>query len=175
LGVVASFARDRHLPRDQGAKRPGATRRGAGAEQTVSDVKGENPPPLVERWLQEQQQWQRTILGYLDSMVKNEEFLVHLGNAMRGSLLAGKPYPGAAPPAKDEPPAPADDRLDQVLFAIHQLQGQVQDLGMTLDEVRKELRALTGGAEPPARRRKTPTTKAAGKTRSSTSGAKGMS
>jgi hypothetical protein len=142
---------------------------------TVSEAKGDNPPPLVERWLQEQQQWQRTILGYLDSMVKNEEFLVHLGNAMRGSLLAGKPYPGAAAAAKDEPPAPADDRLDQLLFAIHQLQGQVQDLGMTLDEVRKELRALTN-TEPPTRRgRKTPSTKAAGKTRSSTSaGAKGL-
>jgi hypothetical protein len=142
----------------------------------VSDVKGDNPPPLVERWLQEQQQWQRTLLGYLDSMVKNEEFLVHLGNAMRGSLLAGKPYPGVTPPpATDEPAAVADDRLDQVLFAIHQLQGQVQDLGMTLDEVRKELRALTS-TEPPARPgRKTTAAKAAGKSRSSPSaGAKGL-
>ena len=146
----------------------------------MSDVKGDNPPPLVERWLQEQQQWQRTILGYLDSMVKNEEFLVHLGNAMRGSLLAGKSYPGVTPPgvapaAKHEPPEPADDRLDQLLFAIHQLQGQVQDLSMTLDEVRKELRALTP-PEPPARRgRKATPAKAAGKTRSSTSaGAKGL-
>ena len=107
----------------------------------MSEAKGDNPPPLVERWLQEQQQWQRTILGNLDSIVKNEEFLVHLGNAMRGSLLAGKPYPGmpaAAPaPAPEENKVPtADDRLDQLLFAILQLQGQVHDLGMTLDELR---------------------------------------
>ena len=135
---------------------------------TVSEAKGDNPPPLVERWLQEQQQWQRTIVGYLDSMVKNEEFLVHLGNAMRGSLLAGKPYPGAVPPVKDEPPAPADDRVDQLLFAIHQLQGQVQDLSMTLDEVRKDLRA-PAAAKPPARQgRKATSAKATRKIRSST-------
>lgn len=142
----------------------------------MSEAKGDNPPPLVERWLQEQQQWQRTILGYLDSMVKNDEFLVHLGNAMRGSLLAGKPYPGAGPtPATEEPQPPADDRLDQLLFAIHQLQGQVQDLSMTLDEVRKDLRALTP-TEPPVRRRsKAAPAKATGKTRSSAqTGAKGL-
>ena len=155
----------------------------------MSEAKGDNPPPLVERWLQEQQQWQRTILEYLDSMVKNEEFLVHLGNAMRGSLLAGKPYPGAAAPAaKEDPPAPADDRLDQLLFAIHQLQGQIQDLSMTLDEVRKDLRALTTARPPVQRGRKAIRAKkavppkkailakkATGKTRSSTqAGAKGL-
>jgi hypothetical protein len=143
----------------------------------VSEAKVDNPQPLVERWLQEQQQWQRTILGYLDSMVKNEEFLVHLGNAMRGSLLAGKPYPGvsAAPAATDEQAPVADDRIDQLLFAIHQLQGQVQDLSMTLDEVRKELRALKT-AEPSGRQgRKATPAKTAGKTRASTAaGAKGL-
>jgi hypothetical protein len=143
---------------------------------TVSEAKGDNPPPLVERWLQEQQQWQRTILGYLDSMVKNEEFLVHLGNAMRGSLLAGKPYPGvAAPAATQDPPASADDRLDQLLFALHQLQGQVQDLSMTLDEVRKDVRALVTPNAPVQRRRKAIPAKATGKPRSSTqAGAKGL-
>jgi hypothetical protein len=142
----------------------------------VSEAKGDNPPPLVERWLQEQQQWQRTILGYLDSMVKNEEFLVHLGNAMRGSLLAGKPYPGvAAPPAaKDDQPAPADDRLDQLIFAIHQLQGQVQDLSMTLDEVRKELRALATTVPAARPGRKATPVKAAAKRRASSAGAKGL-
>ena len=93
-------------------------------------------PTLVERWLQDQQQWQRTLFTYLDSMMKNDEFLVHMGNAMRGSLLAGKPYPTAAPaqaPAED--PATAD-RLDKVLFALHQLQGQMKDVLMTLDEIR---------------------------------------
>jgi len=62
---------------------------------------------------------------------------VHLGNAMRGSLLAGKPYPTTAPaaqPAAQE--APADDRLDRVLFALHQIQGQLTDLRMALDDLR---------------------------------------
>ena len=96
-------------------------------------------PTLVERWLQDQQQWQKTLFTYLDSMMKNDEFLMHMGNAMRGSLLAGKPYPTAPPP----PPAAASaddaamaDRLDKVLFALHQLQGQMQDVLMTLEEMR---------------------------------------
>jgi len=101
-------------------------------------------PTLVERWLQDQQQWQRTLFTYLDSMMKNDEFLVHMGNAMRGSLLAGKPYPTAAPPqAPAEDPATAD-RLDKVLFALHQLQGQMKDVLMTLDEIRG-LRAVASG------------------------------
>ena len=98
-----------------------------------------NPEPtLVERWLQDQQQWQRTLFTYLDSMMKSDEFLVHMGNAMRGSLLAGKPYPSAsaastAPAAED---AATADRLDKVLFALNQLQGQMADVLMTLDELR---------------------------------------
>ena len=56
-------------------------------------------PSLVERWIEDQREWQKTAMSYLDSMVKNDEFLVHLGNAMRGSLLAGKPYPAATPSA----------------------------------------------------------------------------
>ena len=107
-------------------------------------AEGEVPdqePTLVERWLQDQQQWQRTLFTYLDSMMKNDEFLMHMGNAMRGSLLAGKPYPTAAPPpAPDATAAPESavtaDRLDKVLFALHQLQGQVNDVLMTLDEMR---------------------------------------
>ena len=102
------------------------------AEGDVPDT----DPTLVERWLQDQQQWQRTLFTYLDSMMKNDEFLVHMGNAMRGSLLAGKPYPTAAPPqATADDPATAD-RLDKVLFALHQLQGQMKDVLMTLDEMR---------------------------------------
>jgi hypothetical protein len=102
------------------------------AEGDVPDT----DPTLVERWLQDQQQWQRTLFTYLDSMMKNDEFLMHMGNAMRGSLLAGKPYPTAAPPqAPAEDPVTAD-RLDKVLFALHQLQGQMKDVLMTLDEMR---------------------------------------
>ena len=142
----------------------------------MTDAKGDHEPTLVERWLREQQEWQRTLLTYVDSMAKNDEFLVNLGNAMRGSLLAGKPYPGvAAPAATQDAPAPADDRLDHLLFAIHQLQGQVQDLSMTLDEVRKDLRTLITPVAPVPRRRKAPPAKATGKTRSSTqAGAKGL-
>jgi hypothetical protein len=111
------------------------------AEGDVPDT----DPTLVERWLQDQQQWQRTLFTYLDSMMKNDEFLVHMGNAMRGSLLAGKPYPTAAPPqAPADDPATAD-RLDKVLFALHQLQGQMKDVLMTLDEMRAS-RAVAGAA-----------------------------
>jgi hypothetical protein len=111
-------------------------------------------PTLVERWLQDQQQWQRTLFTYLDSMMKNDEFLMHMGNAMRGSLLAGKPYPTATPP-----PVPADDpatadRLDKVLFALHQLQGQVKDILMTLDEMRGGRSPAAHGARKKTRVRK---------------------
>jgi hypothetical protein len=104
----------------------------------ADDKPDNNDPPLIERWLAEQQQWQRTFMTYLDSMVKNDEFLVHLGNAMRGSLLAGKAYPTPQPPAAAAPETSADDKLDQILFALRQLEGQVQDLRMTLDELRAE-------------------------------------
>lgn len=110
----------------------------------MPDVQPDLEPTLVERWLQEQQEWQKTLLAYFDSMVKNDEFLVHLGNAMRGSLLAGKPYPAAG---AGTAAGAADDRLDQVLHALNTLQGQVQDLAMSLDE----LRLRDGGtAAPPA-------------------------
>jgi hypothetical protein len=106
----------------------------------ADDKPNTNPsdPPLIERWLREQQQWQRTFTTYLDSMVKNEDFLVHLGNAMRGSLLAGKAYPTPGAPAAVAPENPADDRLDQILFALRQLEGPVQDLRLTLDELRAD-------------------------------------
>ena len=117
-------------------------------------------PTLVERWLQDQQQWQRTLFTYLDSMMKNDEFLMHMGNAMRGSLLAGKPYPSAAAPqAPAEDPANAD-RLDKVLFALHQLQGQVKDILMTLDDIRGVRRSPSSRGA-----RKRTTQKASGRSR----------
>jgi len=102
------------------------------------DAKAAKDPSLVERWIEDQREWQKTAMAYMDSMVKNDDFLVHLGNAMRGSLLAGKPYPTAstapvAPAAQDAPP---DDRLDRVLFALHEMQGQLNDLRLTLAELR---------------------------------------
>jgi hypothetical protein len=102
----------------------------------LADEKPTTDPPLIERWLAEQQQWQRTLLTYLDSMVKSDEFLVHVGNAMRGSLLAGKAYPTTPAPGASAPETPADDKLDQILFAVRQLEGQIQDLRLTLDELK---------------------------------------
>jgi len=93
-------------------------------------------PTLVERWLQDQQAWQKTAMSYLDSMVKNDDFLVHLGNAMRGSLLAGKPYPGTGPTEEQVQAAgPADDRIDEILHALHQIQGELADLKMTVQDL----------------------------------------
>jgi hypothetical protein len=120
------------------------------------DGKAAKDSSLVERWIEDQREWQKTAMSYLDSMVKNDDFLMHLGNAMRGSLLAGKPYPtagaAAAPAAAQE--APVDDRLDRVLFALHEMHGQLNDLRLTLDELRNE------GKESPAM----PRTKAPRKT-----------
>jgi hypothetical protein len=104
----------------------------------VAEDKPNSDTPLIERWLAEQQQWQKTFLTYMDSMVKNEDFLVHLGNAMRGSLLAGKAYPTPPPPAASAPETPADDKLDQILFALRKLEGQVEDLRLTLDELKAD-------------------------------------
>jgi hypothetical protein len=114
----------------------------------VADEKTNNQGPLLERWLAEQQQWQRTLLTYMDSMVKNEDFLVHLGNAMRGSLLAGKAYPTPPAPTATAPETPADDKLDQILFALRQLEGQVQDLRLTLDELKGEKKPRPKKAAP---------------------------
>ena len=120
-------------------------------------------PSLVERWIEDQREWQKTAMVYLDSMVKNDEFLVHLGNAMRGSLLAGKPYPtAAAPPAPAGPAAqeaPPDDRLDRVLFALHEMQGQLTDLRLTVEELRN------GGKVPKARQKAAPRKKAVPRTK----------
>ena len=102
----------------------------------MADDKTNNDLPLIERWLAEQQQWQRTFLTYMDSMVKNDDFLVHLGNAMRGSLLAGKAYPAPPAPGAAVPETPADDKLDQILFALRQLEGHVQDLRLSVEELR---------------------------------------
>jgi hypothetical protein len=105
---------------------------------------------LVERWLAEQQQWQRTVLTYLDSMAKNDEFLVHLGNAMRGSLLAGKAYPTTPAPGASAPETPADDKLDQILFALRQLDGQVKDLRLSVDELKAMKKPKPGKKTEPA-------------------------
>ena len=131
----------------------------------MPDTNPENEPTIVERWLEDQQQWQRTVLAYLDSMTKNDDFLVNLGNAMRGSLLAGKPYPtsppaaaagaGPVPPAGLEVATVPDERLDKVLFTLHELQGQVADLQMTLDEMGAG-RSRSAASPSPGSRRRSP-------------------
>lgn len=104
-------------------------------------------PTLVERWLADQQAWQKTALTYLDSMVKNDEFLVHLGNAMRGSLLAGKPYPTAPAPGAAEPLTETDERIDEILHALHQIQGELADLRTAVERLEQSTRA-NGPANP---------------------------
>jgi hypothetical protein len=56
----------------------------------------EHPDPTPsQKWAAEQQNWQQLLLSYADASAQDEQFLTHIGNAMRGSLLAGKPYPGS--------------------------------------------------------------------------------
>ena len=86
---------------------------------------------------------------YFDSMVKNEDFLVHLGNAMRGSLLAGKPYPGSE--QKTEPAdeaAASDDRIDEILHTLHRLEGDIADLKMAVDDLLAEGRGQSASGMP---------------------------
>jgi hypothetical protein len=106
----------------------------------VVEEKQKPEPTLVDRWLEEQQQWQKTMLTYLDSLSKNEDFLVHLGNAMRGSLLAGKPYPRAEAAAAAAPETAADDRLDRILHALHLVEGQLTDLKLSVDELKASVK-----------------------------------
>jgi hypothetical protein len=129
----------------------------------MTEDKVEAEPTLVEKWIKDQQDWQRTWTEYFDSMVKNDDFLVHLGNAMRGSLLAGKPYPGTEPVEAEveDPAAPADDRIDEVLHALNRLQGDVADLKMTVEDLDTRLEQLSrlksvAAAPPPAPARPPP-------------------
>ena len=94
---------------------------------------------LAERWYEEQQAWQRTMREYADSMVKDEQFLMHLGNAMRGSLLAGVPYPQAAPAAGGfDAAAPAEggsEALAEILFTLKRIDGRLRDLEASVEDL----------------------------------------
>ena len=103
----------------------------------MPDQKSDNEPTIIERWLEDQQEWQKTAMNYLDSMAQNDDFLVNLGNAMRGSLLAGKPYPTSPPAGTPVDEAPADERLDEVLYALHRVQGQLEDLRVAVAELQQ--------------------------------------
>jgi hypothetical protein len=63
-----------------------------------------------------------------------------LGLPLRRARRLGtaKAYPTPPAPSAAAPETPADDKLDQILFALRQLEGQVQDLRMTLDELKAE-------------------------------------
>ena len=107
----------------------------------MTEEKAESEPTLVDKWIKEQQEWQKTATAYFDSLVKNDDFLVNLGNAMRGSLLAGKPYPGSKAPEQagtTESPIP-DDRIDEILHALHRIQGEISDLRITVAELAARL------------------------------------
>ncbi|OJX65624.1 MAG: hypothetical protein BGO95_01865 [Micrococcales bacterium 73-13] len=94
----------------------------------------EDEKSLAERWFEEQQAWQKTMRDYGDAMVKDEQFLMHLGNAMRGSLLAGVPYPQqAAPGAPGATPEPASDALAEILFALKRIDGRLRDLEASVE------------------------------------------
>jgi hypothetical protein len=117
----------------------------------MSDEKAESEPTLVDKWIKEQQEWQKTATAYFDSLVRNDDFLVNLGNAMRGSLLAGKPYPGSKPQEPGttaESPIP-DDRIDEILHALHRIQGELADLRMTVAELAARLPAAGTKPTPP--------------------------
>lgn len=120
----------------------------------MSDEKAESEPTLVDKWIKEQQEWQKTATAYFDSLVRNDDFLVNLGNAMRGSLLAGKPYPGSKPPepgpgaATADSPIP-DDRIDEILHTLHRIQGEIADLRMAVAELAARLPAPAAKPEAP--------------------------
>ena len=93
----------------------------------------EHPDPTPsQRWAAEQQNWQQLLLSYADASAQDEQFLTHIGNAMRGSLLAGKPYPGSTTD-QDKDRVDATMSNDEVVFALRRLEGQVSDLIRTVD------------------------------------------
>ncbi len=93
----------------------------------------EHPDPTPsQRWAAEQQNWQQLLLSYADASAQDEQFLTHIGNAMRGSLLAGKPYPGTTNDSNSDQ-RDATMSSDEVVFALRRLEGQVGDLIRTVE------------------------------------------
>ena len=123
-------------------------------EKTTAESE-EQVGSIVERWLADQQAWQKTTLAYLDSMASNDDFLVHLGNAMRGSLLGGKPYPGPVAAGAAEPLSEADGRIDEILHTLHLLQGEMRDVKRAIDRLDKKLASTTSKKAKTKKRKKT--------------------
>jgi len=104
------------------------------------DQHGEQPTPtLTQQWETEQQNWQQLLLSYTDAAAADEQFLTHIGNAMRGSLLAGKPYPGSSFEPNKPDPVNATMSNDEVVFALRRLEGQVAALTAALDALSMRL------------------------------------
>jgi hypothetical protein len=76
---------------------------------------------FTDAWTREQGEWQKLIFTMVDSAARDEQFLINLGNAMRGSLLTGKPYPTSSP-------APEAAAHDEIVFALRRLEGQLNEL-----------------------------------------------
>lgn len=116
---------------------------------TEQDNGQASPETLFERWQSEQVKWQRLVLEYVDKATTDEKFLTNLGNAMRGSLLTDKPYPGtSAGPGGAEPEAEAErSELDEVVFAVRRVEGQLLDLTMAVDGLAAAL-ARSVGSQP---------------------------
>jgi hypothetical protein len=111
-------------------------------EQASDSVQPETT--LTEQWQVEQKNWQQLLQTFVDSAAQDENFLMHVGNAMRGSLLAGKPYPGTG----SEQPAKVDSTManDEVVFGLRRLEGKVDALIAAIDALTRP----TAPAEDPA-------------------------
>jgi hypothetical protein len=104
-----------------------------------------SPETMFERWQNEQQNWQRLVLEYVDKASMDENFLTNLGNAMRGSLLTDKPYPGTSAGSGSATPEVERSELDEVVFAVRRVEGQLLDLTMAVEGLTA---ALAGSVAP---------------------------
>jgi hypothetical protein len=101
---------------------------------------GESEPgTLFDRWQKEQQSWQKLVIDYVDKAATDETFLTNLGNAMRGSLLANKPYPGTSAGGGEARRDAERSELDEVVFAVRRLEGQLLDLTMAVEKLTASL------------------------------------
>lgn len=96
---------------------------------------GHGGASLLAQWEEEQRKWQQTMLSFVDAAAQDESFLVHLGNAMRGSLLAGKPYPGTSPGGAPSSERAADGTLDELTFSVRRMEGKLNELVMIIEEL----------------------------------------
>jgi len=98
------------------------------SDESVSDA-------VYDRWQSEQRAWQRLVIEYIDRATTSEDFLTNLGNAMRGSLLTNKPYPGTST-GSESATRPSERRdLDELVFALRRVEGQVLELTMVVEKL----------------------------------------